>query len=759
MISVWRYFDLKKYYNNLKIKTRIFIGFCVVIAIMIFMVVYTIIGLGGVIDSHENLASGHFPRRDTRYDYRHAFEAMIRHTNAMVMHSGIGDTYMIHQSSAYATSAFRDALASLLEYDRLVLADDDIPQNEKELRLSTSAQVASILEYYYVRVVQSVFLHSMNGDIQAGIQALSDGQEIANNLYEVNAFLNNISDVWIAGIEAGNERFERLTYAVIATALVLIVLASVLITFLTANSISKPIKRLSDYAYKVARGDFEAAKRSNARDEVGMLRNFIVEMTEPMNRLIRDLEELRKEAEHGGLSMRLPVDDYYGSYKDAAVGINRVLDIIVDDNLELLSIFIEYAHGNFDRTLKPLEGESMVFNEVADGMQQKLMTVFTSINTVVKSGDLRVRIDDSELTGDWKTLVSGLNQLLESFTIPISEAKDVLQKISVGNLSAKVEGNYHGDFAIIADSINSTVEILNSYITEISRMLSAIAEKDLTISINREYLGDFVAIKDAINNISGTLRGTMIDISSVSEQVLSGSNQISMSAMDIANGAATQSNSISELNDQVNKINQQTIQNVDNAEDASVLSNKSAENAKNGNEAMNKLLDAMLKIKESSDGISKIIKVIQEIAFQTNLLALNASVEAARAGEHGKGFAVVADEVRSLAVRSQAAANETTGLITESGERVSIGSDIAQSTAKALNLIVENANEVFDIIKNISDASKEQASAVEQISIGLSQISSVVHNNSAASTENSAAASTLNTQAEHLRELVSEFKV
>ncbi|MCX8131046.1 MAG: methyl-accepting chemotaxis protein [Clostridia bacterium] len=286
-----------------------------------------------------------------------------------------------------------------------------------------------------------------------------------------------------------------------------------------------------------------------------------------------------------------------------------------------------------------------------------------------------------------------------------------------------------------------------------------IAEGNLDITVNIDSKDEIGVLGVAFRKMSVNLNEVMTNINSASEQVASGSRQVSESSIALSQGATEQASSIEELTASLEEISSQTRQNAENANQANFLAESARTNAMQGNGQMKEMLKAMDEINDASGNISKIIKVIDEIAFQTNILALNAAVEAARAGQHGKGFAVVAEEVRNLAARSANAARETTDMIEGSIKKVEGGTKIANETAAALNSIVEGVTKVANLVSEIALASNEQATGIAQINQGIMQVSQVVQTNSATSEESAAASEELSSQAELLREQVSRFKL
>jgi len=289
--------------------------------------------------------------------------------------------------------------------------------------------------------------------------------------------------------------------------------------------------------------------------------------------------------------------------------------------------------------------------------------------------------------------------------------------------------------------------------------LKELASGDLRAEIHGEFRGDHAVMQLAFNTAMQSLDEILSHVTEAVEQVNSGSGQVSESSQALAEGATDQAAALQEISSSLAEVSEQTRQNSSHAAKANQLTSAACEAADEGNRQMQKMLNAMTAINNSSSEISKIIKAIDEIAFQTNLLALNAAVEAARAGVQGKGFAVVADEVRNLAQRSARAAQETTELIAGSVRKVGRGTELAKETARALGEIVSSATQASDLVEEINNASTEQSLGLEQVSQALHQIDRVTQRNAASADETASAAAQLSGRAQTLRTMLTRFRL
>jgi len=357
-------------------------------------------------------------------------------------------------------------------------------------------------------------------------------------------------------------------------------------------------------------------------------------------------------------------------------------------------------------------------------------------------------------------------QLAQSYFIkrklilPILKIKDEMVEIEHGNLSSKFE--LEPDTSEIGTLINAIIQTkreLKKYIENIATQLSEMAKGNMDLEVEIEYVGDFRPIKDSLNIILDSLNDTLSEIDISSNQVSAHADQVASSAQGLAQGATEQASTVEEISSTVSQLTDSMKSIAEHADKAKVMTGEAAKKLISSNEMMKEMRLAMENISTSSQGIGKIIKTIEDIAFQTNILALNAAVEAARAGIAGKGFAVVADEVRNLATKSQEASHNTTALIEKSAQAVEHGVQLTEDTAQALDSVVGSAHQSEEFVDAIALESKQQAAALRQVSMGIEQIASVVQTNSATAEESAAASEELSSQANRLKKLSSAFQL
>ena len=776
--------------SNLRIRTKILLGFFLVAVISVIIGVIGIYNLNKVNDKNTQLYQKMTVPFNNLYNTTEAFQKIRVNLRDMIMSSNPAE-YAEYEENIKNNKAI---ISKNLEKVQKTLLTDNGRETIKNIN-------NSLVEYEKV-ADQIISLSKDNNDKEAISLLNGDGakvnSEVENNMAKLTNLKINLAQNTADNTTttAKNARYLMIFFILIG------VIFAFIIGLIIAKSITKPVSELVGYADRLALGDINMEIESKTKDEIGILmgsfKNMIenisenaiaaqkisrgdlsvevkakskddvlaksmIQVVESLNNLEKEAEKLTNAAIEGKLSTRGDVEKFQGDYKKIVQGVNSTLDAVIGP-LNVAADYVDkISKGNMP--VKITDNYNGDFNTI----KNNLNICIDSINLLVSDaanlaqaaveGKLSTRADETKHDGDYRKIVEGVNKTLDAVIEPVKEASAVLQYMSDGNLKVKVMGDYKGDHADIKNALNDTIDALYSYISEISYVLSEMSNCNFEISINNEYKGDFAEIKDALNLIIESFNEVFTEINKAADQVSTGSSQVSDGSQALSQGTTEQASAIEELTASIGEVAAQTKQNAANATQANQLALNAKDGAALGNTHMKEMLKSMDEINESSTNISKIIKVIDDIAFQTNILALNAAVEAARAGQHGKGFAVVAEEVRNLAARSASAAKETTDLIEGSINKVELGTKIANNTADALDAIVEGVSKAAELVGEIAIASNEQATAISQVNRGVEQVSDVVQTNSATAEESAAASEELSSQASTLKNMIKNFKL
>ncbi len=525
--------------------------------------------------------------------------------------------------------------------------------------------------------------------------------------------------------------------------------------------------------------------------------------------LVAQLRELVAQANVGNLRVRVETEHMAGFQRDIGEGLNSLMlttDRVVSDGIRVLGAI---AQGSLEeRITHSYQGAFAELQGYANGTVDVLGNLVVQLRSLVNeanSGNFKVRADSGDLRGFQREITEGLNALMTTTDQGLSDIIRVLRSVASGRLDQTITVKYQGAFGEVSDYANNLVQVLTRLVDElqavvnaasrgdfgvrmsstglegfqrdiaqgldalvtttdaglrdVGRVLSSMAQGDLTERITAEYGGTFAKLKQDTNDTAEQLIRIVGQIKAAADSIGVAAREIADGNSDLSQRTENQAGSLEQTAASAEELAATVKQNADSARHADQLARGASEVALKGGEVVGRVVETMGQIKTAANRIVDIIGVIDGIAFQTNILALNAAVEAARAGEQGRGFAVVATEVRNLAQRSAVAAKEIKSLISESAQRVQLGTELADNAGRTMSAVVDSVKSVTTIMGEIAAASNEQSQGIQQVTEAMQEMDAATQQNATLVEEARMATASLADQAQALLEAVAVFKL
>ncbi|MCF8473860.1 MAG: PAS domain-containing protein [Emcibacter sp.] len=495
-------------------------------------------------------------------------------------------------------------------------------------------------------------------------------------------------------------------------------------------------------------------------DENGKRAGTVVEWEDVTKELAKEKEEKRISVENQRI--RIALDNASTNVMVADKDFNIVyMNNILREMMQSAESDLRKVLPNFNAS-KIIGSNIDIFHKNPAHQRGMMQNLTKTISSNIKVGvfDFNLIVNPvNDVNGERLGTVVEWKDMTQELAIE-AEIADVVNAAAAGDFTKRVSVEGKKGFMLsLANNMNTIGTNTQAATDDLARVLSELARGNLTEKIVADYQGTFDVLKNSSNETAGQLMKIVMQVNQSAAEVASASAELSTGSDDLSRRTEAQASALEETAASMEELAVTVKQNADNASDANKLADKSREMAVDGGVVAKQAVEAMSTIEKSSQQVSDIIGVIDDLAFQTNLLALNAAVEAARAGEAGKGFAVVAEEVRTLAQRSAQASNEIKSLITSSNMQVKNGVELVNNAGKALNDIMQSITKVADIVSEIASASSEQAQGIDEVNVAIAEMDDMTQQNSSLVEESSASARVLERQAAEMQRLMAFFNV